>query len=164
MALIAAAGVVILAAVAGIMWVAGSGLGMRQAVEFFPYDEEVALDDGRTIRSSGVIVVINDREAFPDDRAMANLMLVAHEMYPRECSGENWEVAVRRPLPNGDEEKYSFYSSIYEVGEPGSWIELGRWTNGGYEVISSYAAEWGEIRLIARAEALFHSELAAYSL
>jgi len=148
------AGTVLLvtAAVAGILWAGSHGFGMRQAIEFFPKDERIELDDGTIIRSSGVVVRINDPAACPDDRSMASLMLAAREMYPTECSGENWEVAVRRPLPGAGEEKYSCHSSIYDSGGPGPWIEYGRWTDDGYVVLESYQADWSEIGLIAMGE------------
>lgn len=150
------AGIVVLvtAAIAGILWAGSRGFGMRQAIEFFPYDRQIELDDGTVIRSSGVVVRVNDHEAVPDDRAMAGLMLAAREMYPDECSGENWEVAVRRPLPGIGEEKYSCHSSIYDSAGPGPWIEYGRWVDDTYVVLDSYQAQWSEIGMIATGDLL----------
>jgi hypothetical protein len=136
-------------AASAIFWAAGRDFGMREASEFYPYDQTVKTDTGRTVRSSGVVVLINEREAFSTDREIAALMMSAKEMYPTDCSGPNWEIAIRRPLPDGGEEKYSFYSSIYEIGGPGSWIEYGRWTDGVYTVIYSYPADWDEVVQIA---------------
>ena len=144
--------VVLIGATLGIMWSAGHGFGMQQAIEFFPYDDHVKLDDGRTIRSSGVLVRVNERESVLSDRQMAALMVSTMQMYPVQCSGENWEIGIRRPLPRGGEERYSFYTSIYETGGPGSWIEYGRWINGEYTVIDSYRTEWKEVAAIAGGE------------
>jgi hypothetical protein len=145
----------VIGAVFGIYWSGSLGFGMRQAVEFFPYDEETTLDSGATIRSSGVMVLVNRWEAAQTDQDMANLMLSAEKMYPSECSGNNWEVAIRRPNPSGGEEKYSFYFSIYETGGAGSWIEYGKWVNDQYAVIKSYRADWLEIAQIATGQAFF---------
>jgi len=133
-----------------ILWAASLDFGMRQSVEFFPYDDTIPLDDGTTIRSSGVVVVVNKRDAFPNDRAMAALMMTVKQLYSSECSGDNWEIAIRRPLPDRGEEKYSFYTSAYEVGGPGTWIEYGRWTDGVYTVIDSYSTQWEEVDKIAQ--------------
>ena len=135
-----------------ILWAASLDFGMRQSVEFFPYDDLIPLDDGTTVRSSGVVANVNMRDAFPNDRAMAALMVTVKRLFPTECSGDNWEIAVRRPLPDGTEEKYSFYKSAYEVGGPGSWIEYGRWTAGVYTVIDSYSAQWDEVDKIAQGQ------------
>ncbi|MCX6645254.1 MAG: hypothetical protein NTY09_02685, partial [bacterium] len=124
-------GLVILsiAAVVGITWAGSRDFGARQAVEFFPYDDEVTLENGQVIRASGVTVLVNEYEAASTDQDMANLMQAAYKMYPTNCSGYNWEVAVRRPNPDGGEEKYSYSVSYYEIGGPGSWIEIGYWTD-----------------------------------
>ena len=150
-------GVVILltGAVFGIFWSGSQGFGAHQAVEFFPYDEEVALDTGETIRSSGVTVLVNHFEAAPTDQDMANLMQAAYRMYPKQCSGYNWEIAVRRPNPDGSEEKYSYSASIYEIGGPGSWIEIGYWTNEHYVITESHESNWEEIDRIARGNGIF---------
>ena len=140
---------VLIACAFGIAWVGSRGYGMRQAMEFFPYSDQIKADDGRVIRSSGVVVRVNQRGALPSDHDMAALMVTVMQMYPSECSGDNWEIAVRRPLPDGGEERYSFYSARYETGGPGSWIEYGRWTNGTYTVLDSYRATWDEVARIA---------------
>ncbi len=139
----------------GIFWSASRDFGTRQAVEFFPYISEIELDDSHTIRSSGVVVRINEYEAAPDDRSMAMYMTSAKRMYPDECSGENWEVAVRRPNPDGGEEKYSYSWSVYETEGPGSRVEYGRWENDLYVVIESYPADWSEITNIAHGDGAF---------
>jgi len=138
-----------------IFWSASHDFGTRQAVEFFPYVSEIELDESHAIRSSGVVVRINEYEAAPDDRTMAMYMTSAKEMYPDECSGENWEVVVRRPNPDGGEEKYSYSYSIYETGGPGSWVEYGRWEDDMYVVIDSYPADWNEIADIAHGDGVF---------
>ena len=147
---------IVVAAVFGIFWTGSQGFGMRQAVEFFPYDDEFELDDETIIRSSGVVVLINEYEAAPSDQEMATLMVSAFRMYPEECSGENWEIAVRRPNPDGGEEKYSFSYSIYEISGPGSRIEYGCWEGSHYVVIESYPADWPEIDSIAQGNGTFH--------
>jgi len=139
---------------AGLYWASSKDYGLRQAVEFMPYDEVVTLDDGSRIFSSGVVIRLNERGAAPTDREMASLMLSAMEMYPYECSGDNWEVAVRRPVGDGSEEKYSYYYSVYDmtysdISSPVSMIEYGRWEGQQYVVINSYDARWDEIAGIA---------------
>jgi hypothetical protein len=147
--LIALLVVVLIVCTFGFAWLASRGFGMRQAIEFFPYSDQVKADDGTIIRSSGVVVLVNERGAMPSDQDIAGLMVSVKQMYPKECSGENWEIDVRRPLPNGEEERYSFYSSNYETGGPGSWIEYGRWTNDVYTVLDNYRAGWDEVAKIA---------------
>jgi hypothetical protein len=139
----------------GIFWSASRDFGTQQAVEFFPYISEIEIDDSRTIRSSGVVVRINEFEAAPDDRSMATFMTSAKRMYPDECTGENWEIAVRRPNPDGGEEKYSYSWSVYETEGPGSWVEYGKWVDDLYVVIESYPADWSEITSIAHGDGAF---------
>jgi hypothetical protein len=150
------AAILVIGSVFGIVWAGANGFGMRQAVEFFPYDDQVQLDDGRAIRSSGVVVRLNHREIAPTDGEVARLMLSAHDMYPDECSGANWEIAVRRPRREGGEEMYRFYFSIYET-EPGSWIEVGRWEGDRYIVVESRPSDWPEITRISHGEASFQA-------
>lgn len=144
--------VCIIAATLTFLWLSEHNFGMRQSVEFFPYDDTVTLTDGSTIRSSGVVIIINDRDSFPSDRDMAVLMLAARESYPSECSGENWEISVRRPLPGGMEERYSYTFSLLSAPSPVSRIEYGRWLEGTYTVIDSYDADWSEVEKVARGE------------
>ena len=151
--------VLLIVAVFAITWAGSNDFGTRQAVEFFPYDDELTLDSGETIRASGVMVLVNDYLAAPTDQDMANLMQAAYEMYPDECSGINWEIAVRRPDANGREEKYSYSVSAYEIGGPGSWIEIGYWTGDNYVVRQSYEAAWVGIDEIAHGEAQFRIDV-----
>jgi hypothetical protein len=146
--------VAMIGAALAILWSADRGFGMQQAIEFFPYDDQVKQDDGSVIRSSGVLVRVNEREAVGSDRQIAALMVSTRQMYPTQCSGDNWEIGIRRPLPGagGGEERYSFYHSIYEQGGAGSWIEYGRWIDGEYTVIDSYRAEWTEVAKVAGGE------------
>jgi hypothetical protein len=148
--LIALSALVLIVGTFGFLWLSSRGFGMRQAIEFFPYNDQVKADDGTIIRSSGVVVRVNERGALPSDRDMAGLMITVKQMYPNECSGDNWEIDVRRPLPNGEEERYSFYSAKYETGGPGSWIEYGRWTNDVYTVLDNNKAGWDEVARIAQ--------------
>ncbi len=147
--------IVLIASVFGIVWAGANGFGTRQAVEFFPYDEQIDLGDGRTIRSSGVVVRLNQWEVAPTDQELAGLMVATRRMYPIECSGENWEIAIRRPSPDGWEEKYSYMFSIYETGEPTSRIEYGRWVDDQYVVEQSYRAEWSAIAEISNGTEVF---------
>jgi len=133
----------------GILWVAGKDFGMRQAVEFLPYSSNFTLDNGTVASSGGVTIEVNEYGAAPDERAIAVLMIEAYKLYPKECSTDNWEIAVRRKMENGSEEKFSFYSYTYETGGPGSRIEYGYWTDEGYVVKYSYAATWERIAEIA---------------
>ncbi len=150
---------ILIGAVFGILWAGQHDFGQRQSMEFFPYEDEITLDDGTTLRSSGVMVRVNHWEAAQNDQAMATLMIAANNMYPEECSGENYEIAVRRPNPDGGEEKYSFTFSIYENDGAGSWIEYGRWVNDRYVVMESYNAEWIEIINIAQGRATFQIQV-----
>ena len=137
--------IVLTLAVFGIFWAGAYDFGMRQAVEFFPYINEIELE-GATIRSSGVVVRVNDRAAASTDREVAILMRTAREMYPDECSGENWEVALRRPGDDGMEERFSFqFTVLTEDGEPRTTLEVGHYTNGHYVIDSSREATWEEI-------------------
>jgi hypothetical protein len=146
-------------AIFAIMWVSENGFGARQAVEFFPYDDQVTLENGETIRASGVTVLVNDYLVAPNDQDMANLMQAAYRMYPDNCTGNNWEIAVRRPNPDGGEEKYSYSFSTYEIGGPGSWIEIGYWTDDHYVVRQSYEANWQGIGKIAQGQGHFGIEV-----
>jgi hypothetical protein len=147
---IAVSVILLIASALGISWVAARGFGMRQSIEFFPYSDQVKADNGQNITSSGVVVRVNEREAYPTDHDMAALMVSVRQMYPSECSSDNWEISIRRPLPDGEEEKYSFYSDKYDIGGPGSWIEYGRWTDGGvYTVLDSYPSTWDEVGRVA---------------
>ena len=157
--------ILIILSVFGILWSAKEGFGQRQSVEFFPYDDEVTLDDGRVIRSSGVVIRVDYYESARSDQEMANLMVAARRMYPEECSGDNYEIAVRRPGPGGAEEKYSYSFSVYDAigtleypdnqGIQRGRIEYGRWIEDQYTVIESYGADWDEIDKIARGQASF---------
>jgi hypothetical protein len=151
--------VLLVGAVVAITWAGTKDFGTRQAVEFFPYDDQVTLETGEVIRASGVTVLVNEYEAASNDQDMANLMQAACRMYPEECSGNNWEVSVRRPNPDGGEEKYSYSVSNYEIGGPGSWIEIGYWAGDNYVVRESYRADWNGIGEIARGKALFNIEI-----
>ncbi|MFH1676547.1 MAG: hypothetical protein ABIC40_05935 [bacterium] len=141
--------VMVTLAVFGIFWAAGKDFGMRQAIEFLPYSSDFKLDNGTSARSGGVTVEVNEYGAAPDERAVAVLMLEAYKLYPKECSADNWEIAVRRKMQNGGDEKFSFYSYTYETGGPGSRIEYGYWTDEGYVVGYSYSAGLERIKDIA---------------
>lgn len=147
--------ILLICAVFAITWAGSNDFGTRQAVEFFPYDDEITLDNGEVIRSSGVMVRVNEYMAASTDQEMANLMQAAFEMYPDECSGYNWEVAVRRPNPDGGEEKYSYSVSYYEIGGPGTWIEIGYWIDDHYVIRESYESDWRVIDEIAQGHAFF---------
>jgi len=158
-------GILLIGAVFGILWSASNDFGQRQAVEFFPYSDEITLDDGSVIRSSGVTIKVNHLQSVSSDQEMAALMVAAMGMYPDECSGENYEVAVRRPGPDGAEEKYSYTFSVYDTlgtltlnsNSPvaASRIEYGRWIDDHYTVLETYDAEWSEIARIASGQSNF---------
>ena len=147
--------VLLIGAVSGIFWSGMHDFGQRQSVEFFPYSDEIELDDGTVLRSSGVMIRVNVYESAPTDQVMATLMVAAKKLYPDECSGENFEIAVRRPNPDGGEEKYSYSFSIYEVEGPASWIEYGSWKDDLYVVREAYKADWSEIDNIAHGISTF---------
>jgi len=151
---------VLIAAAFGIFWAAGHDFGTLQSAEFFPYDYQFVSETGETIRSSGAVVRVNYLEAASTDRAMANFMVAAQKMYPAECSGDNWEIAVRRPTPDGSEEKYSFSHYLPEGSTvPDERIEYGCWTNDMYVVKKSYEADWSEIARIAQGKAAFQIQV-----
>jgi hypothetical protein len=142
---IIAVAIVLTLAVFGIFWAGAYDFGMRQAVEFFPYVNQIELE-GQTIRSSGVVVRVNDRAAASTDRDVAILMRTAREMYPDECSGENWEVAVRRPGIDGTEERFSFrFTVLTPDGEPQTTLEVGHYLGGHYVIDSSRPAGWEDV-------------------
>lgn len=143
--IIIAVAVLLTATVFGIFWAGAHDFGMRQAVEFFPYINEIELE-GETIRSSGVVVRVNDRGAASTYGEVAILMRTAREMYPDECSGENWEVALRRPGDGGTEERFSFqFTVLTDDGEPETTLEVGHYTDGHYVIDSRTETSWEEL-------------------